>query len=298
MSRDSLIAIRDACGIRPLSLAKLNDGYIIASETCAFHPIAATYVRDVRAGEMLIIDENGVRSEQLAVPDPKLDIFEFVYFARPDSELLGQSVYHVRKRFGAHLAKEHPIEADVVIPVPETAIPAAIGYAQTLGIPFEMALTKNRYIHRTFIQPEQHIREQGVKSKLTPIVESIKGKRVVVFDDSIVRGTTSKQIVAMLFAAGAAEVHFLVASAPVRYPDFYGIDTPRQRELIAARKTVEEMRAYLGATSLRFLSYKGMIAATGIAENQLCTSCFTGIYPIDIGDHVSEIVQLSPHVLV
>ena len=247
---------------------------------------------------MLVIDQHGVRSEELAVPDPKLDIFEFVYFARPDSELLGQSVYHVRKRFGAELAKEYPIEADVVIPVPETAIPAAIGYAQALGIPFEMALTKNRYIHRTFIQPEQHIREQGVKSKLTPIVESIKGKRVVVFDDSIVRGTTSKQIVAMLFDAGAAEVHFLVASAPVRYPDFYGIDTPRQRELIAANKSVEEIRTYLGATSLRFLSYEGMIAATGIAENQLCTSCFTGIYPIDIGDHMREIVRPPLNVLV
>jgi amidophosphoribosyltransferase len=294
MGEDSLVAIRDACGVRPLSIGKLNGGYVIASETCAFQPIGASFLRDVLPGEMVVIDEKGMRSIPLAPANPKLDIFEFVYFSRPDSELLGKSVYHVRKRFGVQLAHEYPLEADVVIPVPETAVPAAIGYAQTLGIPFEMALTKNRYIHRTFIQPEQHIREQGVKSKLTPIVESIRGKRVVVFDDSIVRGTTSKQIVAMLFEAGAREVHFLVASPPVRYPDFYGIDTPRQRDLIAANKSIEEIRAFLGATSLRFLSYEGMIDAVGIPESELCTSCFTGIYPIDIGPRAKEIKTLPP----
>ena len=289
VSRDTLVAVRDHCGIRPLSIAKLNGGYVVASETCAFAPIGAEYVRDVAPGEMVTIDENGMRSEQLATADPKLDIFEFVYFARPDSELLGKSVYGVRKNFGTQLAKEYPLEADVVIPVPETAIPSAIGYAQALDISFEMGLVKNRYIHRTFITPEQHIREQGVKAKLTPLPEVIRGKRVVIFDDSIVRGTTSRQIVRMVFEAGAKEVHFLVASPPVKFPDFYGIDTPKQSDLIASVKSVEEMREFLGATSLRFLSYEGMIEATGIPADQFSTSCFTGVYPIDIKERVQEI---------
>lgn len=289
MSSDMLVAVRDKCGIRPLALAKLNGGYVVASETCAFAPIGAEFEREIQAGEMVVIDEKGVRSEQVVTPDPKLDIFEFVYFARPDSELLGKSVYQVRRNFGVELAKEYPVKADVVIPVPETAIASAIGYAQTLGIPFEMGLTKNRYIHRTFITPEQHVREQGVKAKLTPIPEIIRGRRVVVFDDSIVRGTTSQQIVRMLFDAGALEVHCLVASPPVKFPDFYGIDTPKQTDLIAATKSVEEIQKYLGATSLRYLSYEGMIRATGIPEDQFCTSCFTGIYPIDIKDRAKEI---------
>jgi amidophosphoribosyltransferase len=292
MSADTLIAIRDSCGIRPLSLARLNGGYILASETCAFPPIGATFVRDVEPGEMVIIDEQGVRSEQLASADQKLDIFEFVYFARPDSHLLGKSVYEVRKNFGVELAKEYIIEADVVIPVPETAIPAAVGYSRQSGIPMELGLAKNRYIHRTFIQPEQHIREQGVKSKLTPIPEVIAGKRLVIIDDSIVRGTTSRQIVKMLFESGAKEVHFLSSSPPVKYPDFYGIDTPKQDKLIAATKSIEEMRIYLGATSLRFLSYEGMIRATGIPESQFCTSCFTGEYPIDIKERASEVRRI------
>ena len=289
MSRDTLIAVRDHCGIRPLSVAKLNGGYVVASETCAFAPIGAEYLKDVEPGEMVVIDEKGMRSEQLAAPDPKLDIFEFVYFARPDSELLGKSVYEVRKNFGIQLAKEYPLEADVVIPVPETAIPSAIGYAQTLGISFEMGLVKNRYIHRTFITPEQHIREQGVKAKLTALPGVMRGKRAVIFDDSIVRGTTSQQIVKMVFEAGAKEVHFLVASSPVQFPDFYGIDTPQQSDLIAATKSVEEMREFLGATSLRFLSFDGMIQATGIPEERFSTSSFTGVYPIDIRERAKEI---------
>ena len=289
MSRDSLIAVRDHCGIRPLSLARLNSGWVIASETCAFAPIGAEYERDIAPGELLVIDEQGLHSEQIAAPNPKLDIFEFVYFARPDSRLLGKSVYEVRRNFGVQLAKEYPVEADVVIPVPETAIASAIGYAEALGLRFEMGLTKNRYIHRTFITPEQHVREQGVKAKLTAIPEIVGGKRVVVFDDSIVRGTTSRQIVKMLFEAGAKEVHFLVASPPVKYPDFYGIDTPNQNNLIAATKSVPEMQEYLGATSLRFLSYEGMIAATGLLESQFCTSCFTGVYPIDIKERAKEV---------
>lgn len=291
MTPSKLIALRDRYGIRPLALARLNGGYILASETCALPPIGAEYIREVEPGEMLVIDEKGIRSEQLAKPNPKLDIFEFVYFARPDSELLGKSVYEVRRNAGIELAREHPIKADVVIPVPETAIPGAIGYSQTTGIPFEMALAKNRYIHRTFIQPEQHIREQGVKAKLSPIGAAIRGRRVVVIDDSIVRGTNSKQIVKMLFDAGASEVHFLVSSPPVKYPDFYGIDTPRQEKLIASSKSVEEMRAFIGATSLCFLSYEGMIRATGIPEDRFCTSCFTGVYPIDIGERAAEFIH-------
>ncbi|MBX9765420.1 amidophosphoribosyltransferase, partial [Patescibacteria group bacterium] len=230
MDKHSIVAIRDSYGVRPLSIGTLNGGYVFASETCAFHPIGATHLRDVEPGEMVVVNESGLRSVKVAWGTQKLDIFEFVYFARPDSELLGKSVYQVRKNFGKELAKEYPVKADVVIPIPETSLPVAIGYSQALGIPMEMGLNKNRYIHRTFIQPEQHIREQGVKIKLTPIVEVIRGKKVVVMDDSIVRGTTSRQLVQMLKDAGAQEVHFLVSSPPVRYPDFYGIDTPDQKD--------------------------------------------------------------------
>ena len=289
MSRDSLVAVRDRCGIRPLALATLNGGHVVASETCAFAPIGAEFVREIGAGEMVVIDEKGVRSEQIVKPDPKLDIFEFIYFARPDSTLLGKLIYEVRRNFGIQLAKEYPVKADIVIPVPETAIASAIGYAHALGIPFEMGLTKNRYIHRTFITPEQHVREQGVRAKLTALPEILRGKRVVVFDDSIVRCTTSRQIVKMLFEAGAKEVHFLVASPPVKFPDFYGIDTPKQSDLIAATKSVDEIEKYLGATSLRYLSYDGMIAATGLSADQFSTSCFNGVYPIDIGARAKEV---------
>lgn len=293
LTKNTLIAVRDKCGIRPLSLGKLNGGYVIASETCSFKTIGAEFLRDVQPGEMVIIDENGLRSEQIVPGEPHFDIFEFVYFARPDSELLGKSVDQVRKNLGIQLAKEYPIKVDAVIPVPDTAIPLAIGFAHTLNLPFEMGLIKNRYIHRTFITPDQHIREQGVKTKLTPLSYLISGKRVVIIDDSIVRGTNSKQIVKMVFDAGASEVHFLVGSPPVRYPDFYGIDTPQQDKLIATTKSIEEMRKFLGATSLSFLSYKGMIEAIGILESQLCTSCFTGEYPIDIRERAKEIRKIN-----
>ena len=292
MDRHNLIAIRDNYGIRPLSIGTLNGGYVFSSETCAFHPIGAEEMRDVRPGEMVVVNESGMRSVQIAMGMQKLDIFEFVYFARPDSRLLGKSVYSVRKNFGIELAKECVLDADVVIPVPETAVPVAIGYSQASGIPLETGLIKNRYIHRTFIQPEQHIREQGVKIKLTPLPEVIRGKKVVVIDDSIVRGTTSRQIVQMLFEAGAREVNFLVSSPPVRFPDFYGIDTPKQEQLIGASKTPEEIREFLGATRLHFLSFDGMIRATGLPLETFCTSCFTGDYPIDIKERVKEIKQL------
>jgi amidophosphoribosyltransferase len=289
MGHDRLIAIRDRCGIRPLSIGTLADAYVFASETCALQTVGAQYVRDVEPGEMVIADKKGLRSIKLAPADPKFDVFEFVYFSRPDSTLLGKSVYEVRKNFGKELAKERTIKADVVIPVPETAVPVALGYSQASGIPFELGLAKNRYIQRTFIQPEQHLREQGVKLKLNAVREVIGGKRVAVVDDSIVRGTTSRQIVKMLFEAGAKEVHFLVSSPPVKFPDFYGIDTPRQDQLIAAMKNEEETCRYLGATSLQYLSLKGLVSAVGVPEDELNTSCFTGRYPIDIGEHAREI---------
>ncbi len=292
MDRHNLVAIRDNYGIRPLSIAKLNGGFVFSSETCALHPIGAEEVRDVQPGEMIVVNESGMRSIQIAVGIQKLDIFEFVYFARPDSVLLGKSVYSVRKNCGVELAKEYPIDVDVIIPVPETAIPVAIGYSQAAGVPLETGLIKNRYIHRTFIQPEQHIREQGVKIKLTPLPEVIAGKKVAIVDDSIVRGTTSRQIVQMVFEAGAKEVHFLVSSPPVRFPDFYGIDTPTQDQLIGAQKTPEEICEFLGATSLHFLSFDGLIRATGLPVDNFCTSCFTGEYPIDIKERAKEIRAL------
>jgi amidophosphoribosyltransferase len=293
MDKHSLIAIRDTFGIRPLSMGTLNGGFVFSSETCAFHPIGASFTRDVNPGEMVVVNENGLKTVQVMPGQQKLDIFEFVYFARPDSHLLGKSVYEMRKNCGVELAKEFPFEADVIIPVPETSIPNAIGLSKATGIPLETGLIKNRYIHRTFIQPEQHIREQGVKIKLTALPEVIRGKKVIVVDDSIVRGTTSRQIVQMIFEAGAAEVNFLVSSPPVLYPDFYGIDTPKQDDLLAAKMNVEEMRQYLGATRLHFLSYDGLIRATGLPENLFCTSCFTGIYPLDIKERAKEIKQLA-----
>ena len=289
MNKDKLIAVRDQHGIRPLSIAKLNGGYVFASETCAFHPIGAKHIGDVRPGEMVVVDADGLHRKQIVKSIQKLDIFEFVYFSRPDSHLLGKSVYEVRKNFGIELAREYKIDADVVIPVPETAIPVAVGYASAIGIPFEMGIIKSRYIHRTFIEPEQHIREQGVKLKLAPLKEIIKNKRVIVVDDSIVRGTTSRQIVKMLFEAGAKEVHFLVSSPPVKFPDFYGIDLSKQSELLATNKSIDEMNKYLGSTSLHFLTFKGMINATGLKESMFSTSCFSGKYPIDIQERRKEV---------
>lgn len=295
LTKDKLVAVRDTFGIRPLSLGKLDEGYVIASETCAFHTVGADFLREVNPGEMIIIDEHGIESVQIEPPKTKVDIFEFVYFARPDSQILGKSVYEVRRNCGIALSEECPINADIVVPVPETAYPVAVGYSKASGIPMEMALIKNRYIHRTFIQPEQHSRDLGVKLKLTPLTEVLKGKKIIVMDDSIVRGTTSRQLVKMLFDAGCSEVHMLISSPPVKFPDFYGIDTPRQERLIASHKTVEEIRQFLGATSLYFLSLKGLIDSTGLSEDLFCTSCFTGAYPIDLGEKKSDVKQPVYH---
>lgn len=294
MNKNTLVAVRDSYGIRPLSMARIKNssgasGVVFSSETCSFQTIGAELEREVKPGEMIVLSEDGERSEILKEGKEHLDIFEFVYFSRPDSVLMDRSVYQVRKKSGEILAREAPLDVDMVVPVPDTAIPAAIGYANELGISFEMALTKNRYIHRTFISPNQHLRERGVQLKLTPLFRALEGKRVALLDDSIVRGTTSQQIVKTLFDAGATEVHFLVSSPPVKFPDFYGIDTPDQKDLIGSHKSVEEIRDYIGATSLNYLSLEGLIAATGLKKENFCTACFSGEYPLDIQERAQEV---------
>jgi len=289
MTKDCMVAIRDANGIRPLSLGKLNDGYVVSSETCGLDTVGAAFIRDIEPGEMVVVNERGLKSHRIVAGEEKLDIFEFVYFARSDSILLGKRVDSVRKNFGRMLAKECKIDADVVIPVPDSAISAALGFSQASGILFDHGLIKNRYIHRTFIQPAQRLREKAVEMKLNPITEVIAGKKVIVIDDSIVRGTTSKKLVERIRAAGAKEVHLLISSPPVLYPDFYGIDTPKQNDLIAFRMSLEEITKFIGADSLHFLSYEGLIKATGLPVSCFSTSCFTGIYPSDIGERKLEI---------
>jgi len=289
MTKDKLIAVRDSHGLRPLSIGKLDSGYVVSSETCAFNTIGASFLRDVNPGEMISIDKNGLSQKQLGKGDLKLDIFEFVYFSRPDSKLLGKSVYEVRKQFGKELAKECGFSADMVVPVPQTAIPFALGFSEATHIPLETALIKNRYIHRTFIEPGPLLREQGIRMKLSVLEEVVRGKRVIVADDSIVRGTTSRRIVSLLFEAGAREVHFIVSSPPVRFPDFYGIDTPNQKDLLASTRNIEEICEYLGATSLCFLSLEGMLRATGLPASSFSTSCFSGEYPIDLLERKGDI---------
>lgn len=297
MDEKKLVAVRDSFGIRPLSLGKLNGGFVVASETCALDTIGARFVRTVKPGEIVVISEKGLKSIQVEKGNQKLDVFEFVYFARPDSILLGRSVDQVRQNLGIELSKENEVnfllrnktKADVVIPVPDSAIPAAIGFSRHSGIPFEMGLIKNRYIHRTFISPEKHTRGNIVQLKLNPMRYVLKGKKVIVIDDSIVRGTTSKQIIKMIRDAGAKEVHLLVSSPPVKFPDFYGIDTPDQKELVAATKNIKQIAQMLGVDSLHYLSYKGLIKAVGLPEDLLCTACFTGRYPVDIGERKKEI---------
>ncbi len=293
MTKDKIAAVRDAYGIRPFALGRIGGGYVVASETCAIDTVDGIFIRDIEPGEMVIIDKNGLTSHTLKAPNPKLDIFEFVYFTRPDSILLGKKVYMVRKNLGKLLAQEHPLDVDVVIPVPDSSIPAAIGYAETLKIPFDFGLVKNRYIGRTFIMPDQKLRDRGVRMKLNPVAEILSGKRVAVIDDSIVRGTTSKQIVKMVRDAGAREVHVLSSCPPVRYPDFYGIATPTQKQLIGSQMSIPEIKEFIGADSLSFLSYKSLIKATELPEEVFCTSCFTGEYPIDIGKHKKDIKKIN-----
>ena len=290
LSNKELVAFRDPRGIRPLVIGKKGKETIVASETCAFRAIGADLFREVLPGELVIISKSGIKSKILAKAEPKFDIFEFVYFSRHDCMVLGKSVYQVRKNFGKMLFEEHPkIKIDIVVPVPETSIPSAIGYSQASGVPLELALNKNRYIHRTFIEPTQTGRDQKIKMKLSVLRSVVKGKRVGLIDDSIVRGTTSRQIIKMLFDSGAKEVHFMVASAPVKFPDFYGIDTPKQENLIASQKSIKEICKFLGATSLSYLSIDGMVKATGLPKKVFCLSAFNGEYPLPIFEHEKEI---------
>ncbi len=285
MTENELIAIRDAHGVRPLCIGKLGSSWIIASETCALDIVGADYVRDVAPGEMVIIDETGLRSAQILKPcKQSLCVFEFIYFARPDSRVKGKTLYAARMSMGMELAKEAPVDADMVIGLPDSGTPAAIGYAQESGIPFGEGLIKNRYVGRTFIQPDQALRQLGVKLKLNPLAEVIKDKRLVVVDDSIVRGNTSRQIVKVLKEAGAAEVHMRISSPPVTYPCFYGIDTDSATQLLAATKNMEQICEFIGADSLSYLSFDGLVRATRVPREEFCLACFDGIYPIPLSD--------------
>jgi amidophosphoribosyltransferase len=281
MTEKEMIGVRDSYGFRPLVLGRLEEqAYILASETCALDLIGAEYIRDIAPGEMVVLREGGVEFFQ---PFPQTRqafcIFEFIYFARPDSMVFEKNVYPIRKALGRHLAREAYVEADVVIPVPDSGVPAALGYAEEAGIPFEMGLIRNHYVGRTFIEPQQAIRHFGAKVKLNPVKHFLRGKRVVVVDDSIVRGTTGQKIVTMLKNAGAKEVHVRISSPPNIGPCFYGIDTPSKRELIAANRSVEAIREFLGADSLAYLSLQGLLQAVSPDGHHFCTACFTEDYP-------------------
>ncbi len=280
LSRTKMFAMRDRHGFRPLSLGRLqNGGYVVASETCAFDLIGAEFIRDVKPGELLIFEEGKApQSLQLFEPTPKRCIFEYVYFARPDSHVFGQSVYETRKNMGKELAKINPVEADMVVPVPDGGVPAAIGYAQESGIPYELGIMRNHYVGRTFIEPTQEMRDLKVKMKLSPVIDLIKGKKLIVVDDSIVRGTTSRRIVRMLKEAGAAEVHMRISSPPTTDPCFYGVDTPDKEKLIAANMSVDEICEYIEADSLAYLSEEALLKSVNANDESYCTACFTGQY--------------------
>ncbi len=288
MDEKTLYAARDRHGVRPLVIGKLERGWVVASETAALDIVGAAFVREVEPGEFLAINEDGIRSQMWATPDPKGCIFEYVYLARPDTSIAGQGVHATRVRIGKRLAIEAPVEADLVIPVPESGTPAAIGYAQQSGIPYGLGLVKNSYVGRTFIQPSQTIRQLGIRLKLNPLREIIEGKRIVVVDDSIVRGNTQRAIVRMLREAGALEIHVRISSPPVEWPCYYGIDFASRAELIASGLEIEEIRRSIGSDSLSYVSMEGLIAATTIDENKLCTACFTGTYPIAVPADMSE----------
>src|SRR5215218_2978575 len=295
MDERSLFAARDPNGLRPLSIGKLPNGFVVASETCALDIVGAVLIRDVEPGEMIRIDDRGLHSTRFApARRESLCIFEYVYLARPDSVLRGRGVYGVRRELGRRLAVEAPADGDLVVPVPDTAHAAAAGYAEASGIPYGEALMKNRYVGRTFIQPSQMLRERGVKLKLNPIIETIKGQRLVVIDDSIVRGTTTRQLVQALREAGAAEVHVRITCPPIRWPCFYGIDMSGRDELVASDLAVEEIRQYVGADTLGYLSLDGMVAATGDDKGRFCRACFDGEYPVAIPEHAGKFLLEHP----
>ncbi len=281
MTENELIAVRDPHGFRPLAMGRLNGATVFASETCAFDLIGAEYVRDVENGEMIVVGADGVKSFFPFQKKPKHQcVFEFVYFARPDSIVFGRGVHGVRKKMGRALAKEMPVEADLVIAVPDSGVPAAMGYAEEAGLPFDTGLIRNHYIGRTFIEPSQSIRHFGVKIKLNPIRELLEGKRVVVVDDSIVRGTTCRKIIGMIRSAGAKEIHMRVASPPTTHSCFYGIDTPTKGELIASANSTEEIKDFLGGDTLAYLSRERMLELFGEEKDDFCTACFDGRYPV------------------
>lgn len=282
MDENTLYAARDPQGIRPLVIGKLTTGWVVASETAALDIVGAEFVRDVEPGELIKLNENGIVSRRFAQAEPKGCLFEYVYLARPDTSLDGRSVHTTRVEVGRKLAYEHPVEADLVIPVPESGTPAAVGYAQGSGIPFAQGLVKNAYVGRTFISPSQTLRQLGIRLKLNPLREIIEGKRLVVVDDSIVRGNTQRAIVKMLRDAGATEVHVRISSPPVKWPCFYGIDFATRTELIANNQTVEQIRDSIEADSLGFISLDNLIEATNVAKDNLCRACFDGIYPVEL----------------
>ena len=290
MTREKLIGVRDPHGVRPLVLGKTGDAYILASETCALDIIGAEFVRDIAPGEMIVIDKDGMHSYSPFAPVPnKFCIFEFIYFARPDSNVEGKNIYQVRKNIGVELARESHVDADVVVPVPDSGVPAALGYAQQAGIPFELGIIRNHYVGRTFIEPTQQIRNLGVRLKHNANGRYLEGKRVVLVDDSIVRGTTSVKIVDMVRAAGATEVHMRISSPPTAHSCYYGIDTPESKELMASCMDIEEMRKTIGVDSLAFISFDALYRAVGKEGRnndapQFCDACFSGEYPLRLTD--------------
>lgn len=295
MGEKEIVGMRDPCGFRPLSLGKLGEAWVLSSETCAFDLVGAKFIRDIEPGEVVIIDESGVRSEfPLASQKEAFCIFEYVYFARPDSNLLGKNVSQVRMRMGQELARLYPVEADIVVPIPDSGIYAALGFAEELKIPYDPAFVRNHYIGRTFIQPTQMVRDFNVRVKLNLISESVRGKRVVVIDDSIVRGTTAKNRVINLREAGAKEVHLRISCPPHRSACYYGIDFPDPEKLIANQMTSEEICSYLGADSIGYLDVAGMIRATQLPEHHFCLACFTGNYPLPV-DLTFEKQMLERH---
>jgi amidophosphoribosyltransferase len=294
LTKDRLIAVRDPHGFRPLTLGRLGDAYVVSSETCALDLIDATWVRDVEPGEMLVIGPEGATSYRPFPPAPSAHcIFEHVYFARPDSYVFGQSVNEVRTEFGRRLAREQPVLADVVVPIPDSGVCAATGFAEESGLPVKMGLIRNHYVGRTFIEPHQKVRHFGVRVKLNPVRSILSGKRVVLVDDSIVRGTTSRKIVKMVRAAGATEVHMRISCPPTISPCFYGVDTPRRSELIAATHTLDEIRRYIGADSLGYVSVEGLLASVGTNRQSYCTSCYTGRYPVAFPSNEAAYLQLA-----
>ena len=294
MTKDRLIAVRDPHGFRPLALGRLGDAVIVCSETCALDLIGATYVRDVEPGEVVIVSAAGVKSFKPFAPAPSAQcVFEHVYFARPDSYVFGESVNEVRTNLGRLLAREQPVDADVIVPVPDSGVCAAIGYAEESGIPMRVGLIRNHYVGRTFIEPQQSIRHFGVRVKLNPVRSILEGRRVVLVDDSLVRGTTSRKIVKMVKAAGAKEVHMRISCPPTISPCFYGVDTPRRSELIAATHTLEEIQKYIGADSVGYLSLEGLLSAVGTRRSSYCTSCYTGQYPVAFPRNEAAYLQLA-----